>query len=149
WFGAEYPVTGVEARVWDYIAWARTQPVKVWTGGHRKRSDDSRLWRATGRRRRDSPINRYLDCLRKACRLAHEARNPVTGERLVPAMPQIPELTEPDALPRPVDPEDVVAIARAAAPHLADAIGLSVLMGFRKAEVLSLTVHHVARDYSG
>lgn len=149
WFGPETPVAEIEGRVWDYIAWARRQPVRVWTGGRRKRTAGAKFWKDTDRTRSDSTINRYLDCLRKACRLAHEARNPVTQARLVPAMPLIPELDEPDALPRPVDADDVVAIANAAAPHIADAIGLCVLMGFRKAEVFSLTVGHIARDCSG
>lgn len=151
WFGPEAPISDIEGRVWQYINWSRTQRIKVWIGGGKTAKESGRvkpekLWRDSDRTRADSTINRYLDCLRKACRLVHEARHPVTQARLVPAMPIIPDLDEPDALPRPVDAEDVVAIATAAAPHLAEAVGLCVLMGFRKAEVFSLTIHHGARD---
>ena len=70
-------------------------------------------------------------------------RDPVTGQPLLILPPKIPKLKEPDALPRPISPVDLAKILAKAPEHLADAIKLCVLMGFRKHEVISLTQDHV------
>lgn len=151
------PVTDVrdvtDQRVWDYISWSRQQPVMVYMGAGvskaeaiAKGKDLSKLYRPAkdGRTRSDSTINRYLDCLREALRIAYELRDPKTGEMMFKrAMPKVPDLDEPERLPRPISDDDIWAAVERAPAHLAWAILLTRLMGFRKAEVFGLTVQQV------
>lgn len=142
-----------EARVWEYIGWARKQPVLVWTGGGRKKADltakqRARYWKATGRTRADATINRYLTCLRKAIGIAHGARDAL-GRRLIEDPPKVPDLQEPDAMPRPFAAQDIDEVLKVAPPHVADAVRLSMLLGLRRSEVYRLTRQHVDFESNG
>jgi integrase len=64
-------------------------------------------------------------------------------------MPKIPKLKEPQRLPRPIAPEDLERILAASPQHLADAIRLTVLMGFRRSEVFGLTLKHFDQHQRG
>jgi integrase len=139
WFGAATDVVEIsEQRVWEYIAWCREQPVLVYRGGGKAKTPEerSRLYAPTDRKRMDSTINRYLVTLREALGIAH-------GLKKIDDLPKVPKLTEAERLPRPVSDDDIQAIIVAAPPHLGEAVALARLMGFRKAEIFSLTVTQV------
>ncbi len=156
-FGETTPIMAItETLIWDYIAWARTQKIKIWTGGGVKPGDplplgktEESCWRESERTRSDSTINRYLDALRKALGIMAKQRDPNNGQPLLMAPPHVPKLQEPDALPRPISPTDIGRILEEAPPHLADTIRLCILMGFRQREALSLTINHVDLDNRG
>jgi integrase len=157
WFGAETPAADITAeRCWAYITWAREQPILVWRGAGRKAIDCSeaelkRFWvpRADGKCREDSTINRYLDPLREALRIAHETR--VHGVPLLAEPPAVPQLEEIQRLPRPISDEAIrrLATETKAPAHLIDAILLVRNMGFRKAEVFGLQIADVDFDAGG
>lgn len=150
WFGAWRPIVGItEALCWEYIAWAREQPVLIYAGGRRKPTDEerrtkpARLFRPApaGRKRDDATINRYLNPLREALRIAHETPDPADPakvRRLLAYLPKIPRLDEPEDVPRPISDEDLLRIVAASPEHLADAVMLVRNMGFRKAEVFAI-----------
>ncbi len=63
--------------MWDYIAWARSQPIMVYMGGGKTKAaaqerTKAKLFRPakSWKKRADATINRYLDCLREALRIA-------------------------------------------------------------------------------
>lgn len=155
WFGADTPVTAIdEARIAAYVTWARQQPRLVYVGGPRvprERRLERQYWRpvSDGSRRSDSTINRYLDCLRAALGVAHRARDPVTGESRLPHPPAVAALNVPERIPRPIRDGDLKRILAAAPPHLAKAVLLTILMGFRKSEVFALTVDQVDLEGRG
>jgi integrase len=150
WFGAATPLVEVtHQRILNYITWARQQKIRHWTGGRFRPNGPFPLgrtaeyyWKTAENTRADSTINRYLTCLGKALRMAHNDHEPETGLPLLPIMPKIPKLKEPALLPRPIAPDDLERILAASPQHLADAIRLTVLMGFRRAEVFGLTINH-------
>lgn len=156
-FGWDTPVTAIdEPAIWRYVAWARQQPLMIYVGGPARR-DKLRPLRATaafrpvsdGRCRTDATINRYLDCLRAALGLAARARDPVTGQARLPHLPNVPKLKVLERIPRPIRDGDLKAIIAAAPRHLANAVVLTILMGFRKAEVFALTRQQVDPDRRG
>ena len=49
----------------------------------------------------------------------------------------VPELKEPEHLPRPISDTDLQRIIEKAPPHLGEAVMLARHMGFRKAEIFS------------
>lgn len=147
WFGAETSVTDItDQMVWDYIAWARKQPVMVYRGGPRATTPEERAKHYApakdGRTRADSTINRYLVTLREAIGIAHTAKK-------LPEPPKVPKLAEPQRLPRPVSEENLNAIIARAPQHLADGVLLARQMGFRKGEVFSLTREQVDFENRG
>lgn len=145
WFGHDAAIAEVEGRVPAYIAWARAQPVKVWRGGGRKKTDPGaqRFWHAGERTRSAATVNRYLDALRRAIRLYGEARDPATGKRRLDWLPKIPKLKEIERIPRAVSDVDLEAIAAEGAMHLVDAARLARHMGFRRTEMLSIGLDQV------
>jgi integrase len=147
WFGAGTAVREItEQRIWDYIAWAREQPVLIYRGGPKARTPEekARFYAPAkdGRKRADSTINRYLICLGEALRIVHGMKD-AAGRPLLAEMPKVPRLDEPEHLPRPVSDDHLKAILSRAPQYLADGVLLVRMMGFRKAEVFSLTVNQV------
>jgi integrase len=132
-----------DARVWEYIAWSREQPKRVWIGGPRKRRIGSNSpWKKTTALRSDATINNYLVALRRAFNLAHKARDRSTQARTVPNPPEIPYLEVTEHQPRPVGDADLRRIMDAAGarfPHLRDLVALVAHSGLRVGEALSLT----------
>lgn len=151
-FGSETALADItETRIWDYIVWARAQKVRVYVGGPRKRTDHAKratLWKETDRFRSDSTINRYLVTLRKTLDIAHKSRDALK-RRLLEELPVVPDLAEPKALPRPIGATDIGKMLQVAAPHVADAITLSVLLGLRRTEAYGLTCDHVDFENHG
>ncbi len=151
-FGLATPVRDItEQTIWEYIAHARRQPIMVYMGGGKTKSEavklrrDSSLYRPckSGRTRADSTINRYLDCLRETLRIAYSLRDSDGRMLLSNPVPVVPDLTEPEKLPRPI-PDDVLwQMADRAPAHLAWGILLARLMGFRKGEMFALTIQQV------
>jgi len=76
-------------------------------------------------------------------------RDARTGLPLLAAIPKIPKLKEPDELPRPIVAENLANILAKAPAHVAEAVRLCTLMGFRLREVLTLTVKHVDFENRG
>ncbi|PWC80806.1 tyrosine-type recombinase/integrase, partial [Azospirillum sp. TSH58] len=147
YFDPDTPITDLtEQRIWEYIAWARAQPVMIYRGGPKARTPEEKAARYApskdGRTRADSTINRYLVTLREALAIAHSLKDGA-GRPLLPEMPKVPKLAEAEHLPRPVSDDDLQAIMTAAPQHLADGIMLARLMGFRKGEVFSLMVEQI------
>jgi integrase len=148
-FGATTPIEEISTqRVWDYIAFARQQPILVYMGAGKRITPDvdrATLFRpcTSGKLRADSTINRYLDCLRETLRIAYEIVDSRGRPRLQGLMPKIPDLDEPEHLPRPISDADIDRIVIEAPLHLAEAVLLARLMGFRKGEMFALTVDQV------
>ena len=154
-FGAATQMSAIdEAWIDKYVAASRATRIKIWMGGSRKPADmlpeerDS-FWKISDRLRADSTTNRYLDCLRETIKMAAKVRDPMTGKRLIAEPPDVPELTEPEALPRPITREDLEKIIAHCPDHLADAIALTVMMGFRRDEVFSLEIDQIDFDSQG
>ncbi|CCG42152.1 tyrosine-type recombinase/integrase [Magnetospirillum molischianum] len=145
--------------IWGYIRWARQQPVMIYVGKGRPLAEMlelgtpiERLYRPTadGRTRSDSTINRYLDCLRAVLRIAYSLRDPNTGEMLFKGqMPKVPDLAEPEYMPRPFSDAEIWEAAERAPAHLAWGILLARLMGFRKAEMFDITISQVDFNLRG
>lgn len=155
WFGPSTAITAItEQRVWEYIDWARNQPIRVYVGGGKnakaagnKRKPES-LWRDGTKTRGDATINRYLVVLREALAIAATLRDP-DGNRIQIDIPKVPYLDEGQHLPRPI-PDDVLdQVITQGPPHLSQAATLVRHMGFRKAEVFSLTVAQVDMSLRG
>jgi hypothetical protein len=155
WFGPGTPLHAItEQRVWEYIDWARAQPIRIYVGGGRKakagntkRNPDS-LWRDSDRTRGDATINRYLVVLREALAIATTLRD-TDGNRALLDPPKVPYLDEGQHLPRPI-PDDVLdQVIQQGPPHLSQAATLVRHMGFRKAEVFGLTVEQVDMGLQG
>jgi integrase len=148
YFGAQTHVISIdEKKIWDYILWARQQPVMVYVGGNKNRTDAAEhhaagsLFRPAedGRTREDSTINRYLQALNGALGAAYKLRCLDGSPRLNATKPDVPNLKEPEALPRPISDANIQRMIETGPPHLADAVLLNRLMGFRKAEAFDLT----------
>ncbi len=152
YFGGETALADVtETRIWEYIAWARAQNIRVYVGGPRKRGEHGRrtkLWKESDRTRSDSTINRYLVTLRRTIAIAHKARDALK-RRLLEDPPTVPDLAEPKALPRPIPAADIRKLLQVAAPHVAEAITLSLLLGLRRTEAYGLTRDHIDVDNRG
>lgn len=145
YFGADSNVADItDQRVWDYISWSREQPVTIYRGGPKARTAEDRAkhYTPTDRKRSDSTTNRYLVTLREALTIAAAVKDS-QGRPAIISPPKVPKLAEPEAMPRPVSDNDLQAIIATAPQHLADGVMLTRLMGFRKAEVFSLTVDQV------
>lgn len=143
WFGADRALVSIdESLIADYVAWARQQKVRRYQGGPRKLATMGKrvAWRDTGRTRSPATVNRYLATLSTVLRRAHDRRDPVNRSRLLPELPRVRELEEPEAAPNPIPPEHTRAILAAAAPHLFDAIVLAIHLGPRLNEILRLDV---------
>lgn len=161
YFGQSFPVAAIAEdsadpnapSIWGYIRWARQQPVMIYVGKGRKLSEMldlgvpiEKLYRpaADGRLRADSTINRYLDCLRETLRIAYDLRHPKTGDLMFKGpMPKVPDLDEPEYLPRPFSDDAIWEAVTRAPAHLAWGILLARLMGFRKAEMFDITIPQV------
>ncbi len=153
WFGPCTDVRAVtEQRIWDYIAWSRQQPVLVYTGGSRPKAelvaqgiDPDTLWKPApdGRTRSDSTINRYLVALRETLAIAHAVRDHEGRPQALPLLPKVPDLDEPDILPRPIADEVLWRMVDAAPAHLAWGLLLARTMGFRKGEMFAIRCHQV------
>lgn len=151
-FGPEKPVRDIDDdEIARYTVWSEKQPVRYWIGGSKKKSqpDPTKVWAKKERLRSSGTINRYLAALRRALRLAHETRDPHTGQRMLKFLPKVPAVKEIKRLPRPIAPTDLAALVAASPPHLADAIRLTVLMGFRKNEVFILEGDQVDESARG
>ncbi len=155
WLGPQTLLSNItERRIQEYITWAQHQKIKVWLGGPSKLKNiepesQALAWKTSDRTRSDSVINRYLTTLRTTLKIAHDTRDPRTGLPLLPFCPRVPRLKEPKRLPRPIASHDIDALIAAAPPHLADALRLTVLMGFRRAEVFGLKVGQVDLNNRG
>jgi len=148
-FGGETPVTQItEARVWEYIAWSRRQPVRVWVGGagHADQACDRATHKALPRLRSDARINRYLAVLKKALGIASRQADPATGLPVLPVPPRIETLKEVERLPNPVPVETVHLILQHLPQLVADVVTLLVLTGTRKGELLARRVEDYRSD---
>lgn len=122
-----------EADIDRYVVWARSQPVKVNSGG--PKGGKTKIVKG-GRLRSDSRINRYLDTLRTAL-------NHAKKRRYVRTIPTVERLAEPKAEPNPISPEAVRSLLTRAPDHLRDVVELAVNTGMRMQEVLQLTTDKV------
>ena len=155
-FGPNRPLTEInDTKIWEYIGWARKQPIMIYVCGKKSRAQMAarsgrKLFRPikSGRRRTNSTINRYLNALREALRMAHETRDP-TGRRLLRYRPNVPDLDEPAHLPRPIPDAVLQDILAVAPPHLADGAELARNLSMRKAEVFALTIDQVDTENRG
>ncbi|MGE0719219.1 MAG: tyrosine-type recombinase/integrase [Alphaproteobacteria bacterium] len=139
-----------EAWMLKYVTWAREQPMRVYVGGPKSASATRRRqpWKTTDRLRTDTTITKYLVTLRATLKLAHRTRD-VHRRRLLADLPEVPSLKAPKRLPRPIADADVTELLRKAAPHVADAAALSLLLGLRRAEAYGLTVAQVDLQHEG
>ena len=153
WFGPAQPIKELEIRVRDYIAWSRNQQIRVYTGGRAAVGPEGSVaWKKIPRKRSDATINRYLDALRKAVRLYGEQRDPATGRPKLEWLPRIPELKEKEHVPRPISDgeiERIVVASRTNWPWVADALILASQMGFRRGEMLGITLDRVDLEKRG
>lgn len=154
-FGPATPVTDIdEAFIWRYVRHARQQPRMIYVRGPKAAGAPGAGNRGALFRpavppvmRSDSTINRYLDALRAALDVAHRSRLP-NGQRALPDPPTVPHLRESERIPNPVPDSDILRIVEAARRtpglgHLADAVMLARLMGFRLDELVTLETQQV------
>lgn len=167
-FSPEKSVTDVsDANIESYTNWSMNQTIRVWIGGpDRERAislheqNGRPLWKNSSRIRSASTINHYLTTLATALYRCHRNRNPVTGVPYLPFMPRIKKLRSFERLPRPFSDETLSSlinidgikkvrtrsgstkfiVKKQPPQYLIDAIMLCRLMGFRKNEVVGLTV---------
>ncbi len=153
WFGPHTDVRDItDQRIWDYITWARQQPVLVYIGGSRPKAelvargiDPASLWKPAedGRLRSDSTINRYLVALRETLSIAHAVRDREGRPTALPVLPKVPDLAEPEIMPRPIADDVLWEMVDAAPAHLAWGLLLARLMGFRKGEMFAIKCNQV------
>lgn len=169
YFGAATPLDDIrEANPRDksartittYIAFSRAQTRMVYLGKGRTRAaleergvDIKTLYRParSGAKRADSTTNHYLNAVRGTLRLAYDTIDPATGQRMLRYLPRVPKLKVAEQLPKPIadDALSWMIDDPKTPPHLAEAVYLIRNMGFRKAEVFSRTIDHVADHLRG
>lgn len=135
----------------DYIEWALDQRVAIWMGGPRSTAAakrDPRNFKQLDRKRSRASVNRYLDTLRAALKLAHKMRDG-QGNRLLPDLIDVPKLKTKKRLPRPMPLSLAQEAIAQAPPHLAAAIELVTEFGFRSGEVFGLQIHQVDVERQG
>jgi integrase len=148
-FGHATPIRAIDgARIQDYIAFAQTQPLRVWKGGPSKHGRND-CWspHPAGTTRGAATVNRYLPVLRAAFKRAYLTRHPVTRERAIEDIPVIEDLPELKRKARPA-PDDVLVDLMDVLPvHVIEALKLTLLFGFRRSEAFSLKLSQV--DFQG
>lgn len=133
YFGAGTPCVDItEARIDDYIAWQRKQPVTINVGGPRSGGKTKKL----DRLRSVATINRHLSALRAILRRAHRLR-------YTPTLVLVPRLREMNDAPNPIRREDLAELLRVAPKHVRRALLLSTHTGMRLTECLGLTWRQV------
>ena len=149
-FGAEKRMADIGTKeIADYTAHALAQLKPVWKGGPKRDATDpanARFWMTTKRTRSPATVNLYLNVLRQIINHATTVADPVTGEPAIKIAPKVPVLKLPKRKARPV-PDSVLTEVLATVPaHIADAILLTLYLGFRQQEVLKLQVMQVDLD---
>jgi integrase len=117
-----------EARIDEYIAWARAQHVGKYTGG--PRAGGKRV--ALDRLRTPATVNRHLDALRAVLRRAHRLR-------LTPSLSTVPRLREKLAAPNPIRRQDMARLIDESPPHVRRVLVLCAHTGMRLQECLGLS----------
>lgn len=153
--GPATPIGDVEGKVPDYIKHARRQKILLWLGGTKDRRAGAlrlpkdKLWKDTGRRRSDSTTNRYLTTLRTVLNLAHNTRDPATGERMLPIAPTVELLREPVEAARPLGDANLRQILQTSPRHVSDTVVLCIDAGLRLNEALGLENDQFDPEYRG
>lgn len=132
-----------EARIAEYVTWARQQPHRVYVGGPRPRQARQAKKREREdygqgtRKRSEATIGKYLNALRAAWRIAAEAK-------LAPAPPRIPRFTSPRTAGRPLGLEALQKIMARAPGHVRDLVLVALHTGLRLQEALRLEESWIA-----
>jgi hypothetical protein len=87
-----------------------------------------------------------LNVLRQAINHAATVVDPVTGEPAIKIAPKVPVLKLPKRKARPVPAAVLTEALAHVPPHIADAILLTLYLGFRQQEVFKLHVLQVDFD---
>jgi hypothetical protein len=153
-FGVDRPVAEIDATAINaYRQFASQQKLKIWAGGPEKRRDPDKLdaqgnlrwWRDGDRVRSPASVNHYLACLRGALGQAHKARDPITGQPMLPFPPTVEKVRQPKRIPRPIPDQVLADRLERARPWVRDAGELARLFGLRHREALGVTIDHVDR----
>jgi hypothetical protein len=131
-----------------YRSYCGSKPIKIWTGGPRKKKGPGteRFWKSSGRVRSKRQVNNYLKCLRALFGLAGKVRDPHSG---LPAVLEVPDVRLhklPKRVPRPIGDEELSTRIAHAPQWTREAAELSRLYGLRKGEVFWLERRHIDRD---
>lgn len=151
-FRPETPVIKIpQQRIEAYRKYAAEQHVKIWIGGGDKRRDrtDPKNWRRGERLRSPASVNHYLNCLRGALNAAHDVKDPVTGNPMLPFPPAVKPLAAPKRLPDVMPDDELQSRLEVAAPWTRDAAELARRFGLRAAEAARVTIHHINRSIQG
>jgi hypothetical protein len=122
--------------------------VKIWRGGTRRDRDraDPQWWKDTGATRSASSANHYLDCLRASLGAAHDTRDRITGNPMLPFPPKVKAFHAPERLPTPMPDGELEAREAVARPWTRDAAELACLFGLRHAEATAVKTTHVRTE---
>ncbi len=148
-FKPETPVIKIpQQRIEAYRKFAAEQHVKIWIGGGDKRRDrtDPKNWKRGDRLRSPASVNHYLDCLRGALTAAHNVKDPVTGNPMLPFPPAVKPLAAPKRLPDVMPDGELKARVKVAAPWTKDGVELARAFGLRMDETARVTVHHIDHE---
>jgi hypothetical protein len=145
-FGPGTAVVDIDVkRVQEYRHYALAQKVKIWIGGTNKKRDrrDPKWWKHGDRTRAPASVNHYLDCLRGALLQAHRARDPFTGQPMLPFPPPVDAVPAPKRTPRPIPDSELERRLEKARPWVRDAAELARRFGLRMDEVARVTIDHI------
>lgn len=152
-FGADRTVGSIsEADIDDYIAFALSRPILIWTGGaSRDRAEPNyqRYWKPAGRSRSAATVNRYLAVLRALFKRAHKVRDPITNERAIAELPEIVDLSEPKRKARPMPDGVFTSVIGMLPQHVREAAIASLLFGFRRSEIYRLKITDLDFELGG
>jgi integrase len=152
-FGEDTAIAAIgPAEVEAYTEFARTQPLRIWTGGPSRPAGEAKnahFWKTSEKRRSPRTVNLYLKTLDQALTRAASVRDPITGASAIKMRPAVAKLAVPKRKARPV-PEAVLSEVLNSVPgHIADAIVLTLYFGFRRGEVFTLQIHQADFDNGG
>jgi integrase len=153
YFGAEIPIAKIgQTDVDDYITYALSQPLKVWTGGPNRDPsgpENERYWKDTGKKRSASTVNRYLPILREIFERAYNTRDPITSARVIAEVLKIVDLPEPKRRARPIPDAVLSKVLEKLPPHVVDAMLASLYFGFRRSEIFHMEISDVDFERGG
>lgn len=146
------------AEMQRYVTWALKQKIRVWTGGpgprDRQRAGRADLWKTLDRTLSPVSVNKRLSALSQVLELAHKTIDPATmhlpqPHRLLPILPEVPFLEEPQRKARPIALPHLAEIYRDSPPHLQEVLVGVQLTRLRLASLMRLPATRVDEHASG
>jgi hypothetical protein len=152
-FGRDTSLAAIDdARVREYVDYCRRQTRKLWIGGPERdpsAAENSRYWKVGATLRSTATVNLYLAALRAALELGTKVRDPITQRPVTISAPAVPHFKKSKRKARPVPDAVCQELAMMLPQHVREAMTVTLLFGFRRAEAFGLTVAQVDFDSFG